>query len=126
LQAQVDSWHPGFTCILSVPNTKEMVGSQFELLCAYRDCPQDILALNLKLQKPTLKRPIDELDESSEQDVRIRHICRWLNSEVELFDAGVLQYGWGKWAQIADFIGTRDRSQVKKFSKTQRAKKVNE
>lgn len=84
--------------------------------------------MNLKLQKSesiTLKRAIDESDVSVEQDYLIRHTGRWLNSEVELFHAGVLQYGWGEWAQIADYIETRDRSQVCKFSLNQRAKKVN-
>ena len=85
--------------------------------------------MNLKLQKAepiTLKRTIEQLDETVEQDVYIRHTGRWLNSEVELFHAGVLQYGWGEWAKIADYIQTRDRIQVCKFSLNQRAKKVNE
>lgn len=128
LQSIVETFHPGYSCILSVPNTKEIVGSQFELLCAYQDCTKDILTLNLMLLKTesaTLKRPIDELDETVEQDVIIRHGGRWLNSEVELFHAGVLQYGWGEWAKIADYIQTRDRIQVCKFSLNQRAKKVN-
>jgi hypothetical protein len=85
LQAQVETFHPGYTCILSA---------------------------------------IEELDETVEQDVFIRHTGRWLNSEVELFHAGVLQYGWGEWAKIADYIQTRDRIQVCKFSLNQRAKKV--
>jgi hypothetical protein len=129
LQAQVETFHPGYTCILSVPNTKEIVGSQFELLCAYQDSSKDILVLNLKLQKSesaTLKRAIDELDETVEQDVFIRRTGRWLNSEVELFHAGVMQYGWGEWSKIADYIQTRDRIQVCKFSLNQRAKKVND
>jgi Myb-like DNA-binding domain len=129
LQAQVDTFHPGYTCILSIPDTQEIVGSQFELFCAYQDSSNDILALNLKLHEPesaTRKRSIEELDEPVEQDVFIRHTGRWLNSEVELFHAGVMQYGWGKWARIADYMQTRDRIQVCKFSSNQRAKKVND
>ena len=115
--------------MLSVPDTKEIVGSQFELLCAYQDCSGDILVLNLMLQKKDKsngKRSNDELDEAVEQDVYIHHTGRWLNSEVELFHAGVLQYGWGEWSKIADYIQTRDRVQVYKFSLNQRAKKVHE
>ncbi|KAI8892041.1 hypothetical protein BC833DRAFT_640516 [Globomyces pollinis-pini] len=51
LQAQVESWHPEYTCMLSVPNTKEIVGSQFELLCAYQDSTKDILTLDLTLHE---------------------------------------------------------------------------
>jgi hypothetical protein len=35
LQAQIETYHPGFIVILSVPGTSQVVGSQFELLCAY-------------------------------------------------------------------------------------------
>lgn len=126
LQSFVETLHPGFTCILSVPNTKEIVGSQFELLCAYQDCPKDILTLNLNLhpsETTKRKRPIDESYETVAQDVFIQHTGRWLNSEIELFHQGVIQYGWGEWAKIADYIQTRDRIQVCKFSLNQRAKK---
>lgn len=129
LQAQVENYHPGFTCVLSKVNSTEIVGSQFELICAYKDCSDDVLILNLNLERKevtTLKRTIDESDETVEQDVFLRRTGRWLNSEVELFQAGVLQYGWGEWAKIADYIQTRDRIQVCKFSLNQRAKKVDE
>jgi hypothetical protein len=38
-------------CLVSVPGTSQVVGSQFELLCAYQDAEKDVLILNLKLGK---------------------------------------------------------------------------
>lgn len=127
LQAKVETYHPGFVCILTVPDTQEIVGSQFELLCAYRDSPKGILTLNLSLQKreiPPLKRPYDESDEDVEHDGLFRRTGVWLPGEVELFKEGVVQYGWGEWCKIAEYIGTRDRTQVRKFSLNEKAKKV--
>jgi hypothetical protein len=123
LQALIETYHPGFKCVLSVPDTGEIVGSQFELLCAYQDSSNGILTLNLELI-PTLKRTNEYVDEYVGQDVLVNHSGRWLNSEIELFHSGVSHYGWGEWAKIADYIQTRDRVQVYKFSLNQRAKKV--
>lgn len=50
LQAQVEKFYPEYICILSIPNTKEIFGWQFEFLLAYQDSLKDTLPLNLKLQ----------------------------------------------------------------------------
>jgi hypothetical protein len=110
LQAQIESFHRGFTVILSVPGTSQVVGSQFELLCAYQDAEQNVLTSR------------EESDEDVDDNF-VRHAGKWSNSEIQLFQAGVEQYGWGEWAKIAQTIQTRDRIQVRSFSLNQRAKK---
>ena len=42
----------------------------------------------------------------------------WENGEIELFKAGVKEYGWGKWNQISQFIESRNSMQVRNFSTT--------
>ena len=51
LQLRVEAWNPDFKCVLIIPNTCEIIGSQEELLFAYQDGPteSDILTLELKL-----------------------------------------------------------------------------
>jgi hypothetical protein len=125
LQAQIETFHPGFTVILSVPGTSQVIGSQFELLCAYQDAEHDVLTLNLKLVSiPKKNKRIAQDESDSEVDnIFVRHAGKWSNSEVQLFKAGVDQYGWGEWSKIASTIQTRDRGQVRTFSMNQRAKK---
>jgi hypothetical protein len=125
LQAQLETYHPGFIVVLSVAGTSQVVGSQFELLCAYQDGGQDELALSLKLvpdSRPQ-KRRLQEEEDTAEDSNYIRHTGKWTNAEIQLFQDGVEQYGWGEWAKIAGTIETRDREQVRTFSKNQRAKK---
>ena len=121
LQALIETYHPGFTVTLSVPGTSQVVGSQFELFCAYQDAEKDVLILNLKLSV-IKKRAHDESEDEVDANF-VRHAGKWSNSEIQLFQAGVEQYGWGEWAKIASTIQTRDRGQVRTFSMNQRAKK---
>ena len=127
LQAQVETYNPGARVVLSIPGTGQYVGSQFELYCAYEDATDAILRLDLKLYAKIRKRTcadsdIDDLD-IIDRDNFVRHVGVWNNTEVQLFKNGVEQYGWGKWAEIAATIQTRDRKQVQKFSLNHRAKK---
>jgi hypothetical protein len=148
LQALIETFHPGYRlvshdsnirCVLKVAGTDELVGSQFELFCAYQDAVSDTLTLDLELhlkERKNLKRIADEFyeDEVEEdgnkdwakvgKEVFAFHTGRWSNSEAELFGVGVAQQGWGEWAKISDIIQTRDRAQVFKFSLSQRAKRV--
>lgn len=124
LQSQLESIHPGFNVALSVPGTSQVVGSQFELMCAYQDTEGDILHLNLNLTPITPKKKRDlDASENGDEEIFIRHAGRWSNAEIQLFQAGVQQYGWGQWSKIASTIETRDRDQVRKFSLNQKAKK---
>jgi hypothetical protein len=80
-----------------------------------------VLILNLKLSAIT-KRAHDESEDEVDANF-VHHAGKWSNSEVQLFQAGVEQYGWGEWAKIASTIQTRDREQARTFSMNQRAKK---
>jgi hypothetical protein len=83
---------------------------------------QNVLTLNLKLVSVKKRNSREESDEDVDDNF-VRHAGKWSNSEIQLFQAGVEQYGWGEWAKIAQTIQTRDRIQVRSFSLNQRAKK---
>lgn len=124
LQAQIEALHPGFTVILSVPGSPQVVGSQFELLCAYQDASLallDILTLKLKLIRCRNETAAEESDH--EDSVFERQKGKWTNAETQLFHTGVEHHGWGEWAQIAATVQTRDRKQVRSFSINQKAKR---
>lgn len=96
------------------PGTSEIVGSQDELLFAYRDAQDvDVLNLDLKLFKTPKRRKSSPDEEESESQPQFRHEGRWSNAEEELFNLGVDQHGWRMWKEIAGVIGTRDREQVR-------------
>lgn len=126
LIAKLKVYHPGYYVFLTVPGTKKLVGSQFELLCAYQDATtSDILHLGLILLPKTEKRKRSDDDMIEEMDVDgllVGHNGAWTNAEIQLFQAGVEQFGWGEWAHISSFIQTRNRHQVRKFSASARAK----
>jgi len=119
LQLKCEALHPEFVCVLTVPGTNEVVGSQMELLCAYEDAPEEseILHLNLTLHLKSLKRRIDEVEEPEIPETG-KHIGRWMPSEMALFRKGLENFGWGSWARISSFMETRSKSQVKAFANT--------
>jgi len=119
LQLRVEAWNPEFRCVLLIPNSCEIVGSQAELLFAYQDgqADSDVLNLELKLYPKSQKRGIDSVDDVEVQG--ITHIGKWLPSEMELFKVGVQQCGWGNWKDVAQVVETRTIEQVRSFSKTQ-------
>lgn len=124
LQLRVEAQNPGFRCVLTIPNTSEIIGSQEELLFAYQDGPEDcdMLTLELKLYAKQEKRKIDSVDDPVSQGVN--HTGKWMPSEVALFKVGVQQCGWGNWKGISEVVDTRTSEQVKTFSKTQTGKSV--
>jgi hypothetical protein len=129
LQSQIEAFHPGYNVVMTVPGTSQVVGSQFELLCAYQDS-HDKEVLNLNLNINPRKRhhdqedaPPDSLSDTEDYPSFVRHVGPWSSTEIQLFQSGVEQYGWGEWAKIASVIQTRDRNQVRRFSINQRAKK---
>ena len=124
LQLRVEAWNPDFRCVLSIPNTSEVIGSQEELLFAYQDGPteSDNLTLELKLYAKQEKRNIDCVEDPEYQ--RVKHSGKWMPSEVALFKVGVQQCGWGNWKRISEVVDTRTTEQVKAFSKTQSGKSV--
>lgn len=118
LQAVAETYYPQFVVVLVKPGTTEIVGSQDELLFAYQDVKdQNVLNLELKIYRQSLKR---KFPTESSDPPRFRHEGLWSNGEVELFSMGINQYGWSKWKDIAEVIGTRDREQVRKFALTAR------
>lgn len=132
LQASIETLHRGFTAVLTVEGTEMIVGSQFELLSAYKDTEGDILTLELSLlpAKPNVssaKRHSDFLDEDAQENDNAvlpgRLTGKWTPAEMQLFEAGVNQFGWGEWAQISSVIQTRDRTQVRKYSERLTAKR---
>lgn len=124
LQSRVEAWNPDFKCVLTIPNTCEIIGSQEELIFAYEDVSSesDILTLELKLYAKSEKRKFDCLEEPECQG--INHSGKWMPSEEVLFKAGVQQCGWGNWKRIAEVVNTRTMDQIKAFSKTQAGKSV--
>jgi hypothetical protein len=116
LQLRVEAWNPDFKCVLTIPNTCEIIGSQEELLFAYQDGPKDcdILTLELKLYAKQEKRKIDCVEEPEGQGVK--HSGKWIPSEVVLFKAGVQQCGWRDWKGISEVVGTRTMEQCRIFS----------
>ena len=66
-----------------------------------------VLDADLKLRK----RKLEHYEEPEQQPLRIRQGL-WEASEIQLFGDGVSKFGWGNWAAIAGFIGTRTRKQV--------------
>jgi len=67
LQAQAESFNPGYDVIMSLPDGAGVVGSQFELLCAYQDGMGDCLTLDLKLiVQEKKKRHLDVSDDESD------------------------------------------------------------
>lgn len=117
LQSRVEALNPGFKCVLTLPNTCNIIGSQEELLFAYEDEPNecDVLSLELKLYA---KRDDDCVEEEPKVQL-INHVGKWAPSEVTLFKAGVQQCGWGNWKRISEVVDTRTMEQVMAFSKTQ-------
>ena len=90
LQSRVEAWNPDFKCVLTIPNTGEIIGSQEELIFAYEDVSSesDILTLELKLYAKSEKRKFDCLEEPE-------------------------QYGWGNWKRISKGINTLPMDQIK-------------
>lgn len=129
--------------IISLENDDgDTIGSQDELLFAYKDLVvqnQSVLKLFAQLvpvkNKRSISKVVDDDDEkqqtsnSNEEDSSssstkmTRKQGRWDSSEVLLFQDGLKLFGEGNWSLIAKHVGTRDRSQVKEFSETHRAKK---
>lgn len=80
LQALIETFHPGYRlvshdsnirCVLKVAGTDELVGSQFELFCAYQDAVSDTLTLDLELhlkERKNLKRNADEFYEDEVEE----------------------------------------------------------
>ena len=119
LQAQVETLYGGHSTILSVAGTDDVVGSQFELLRAYRTCKSAELCLDLLIVPPILeKRKFEEIVPPSDETVLSAHTGPWTSTEIELFSKGVKEIGWGRWSDIAELMETRNRGQVYKFSKT--------
>ena len=123
LQLRVEALNPDFKCVLTLPNSREFIGSQEELLFAYQDAKDcDVLTLELELYAKKEKRKIDCVEELEGQV--INHSGKWMPSEVALFKVGVQQCGWGNWKRISEVVDTRTTDQVKTFSKTQAGKSV--
>jgi hypothetical protein len=95
------------------------VGCNDELLFAYEDAASGVLELELRVQRLTKKRSIDQLSDhdTEEQQVSITS-TQWKNSEIALFEAGVRLYGWGKWTRIQQEVKTRSVDAVRHFART--------
>ncbi len=123
LQASVQNSFPGFDCVLKVSGTDDIVASQSELLFAYMDKSQEapVLLLELRLSKSVKKRKRSQEDIQFPDADNVSATKRegpWENGEIELFKAGVKEYGWGKWNRISQFIESRNPTQVRNFSTT--------
>ena len=122
LQVSVQNSFPGFDCVLKLSGTDDIVASQSELLFAYMDKVQDapVLLLELGLSKSVKKRKRrdDILFPNADNFSATTRDGPWENGEIELFKAGVKEYGWGKWNQISQFIESRNSMQVCNFSTT--------
>ena len=72
LQLRVEAWNPDFKCVLNIPNSCEVIGSQEELLFAYQDgsAESDILTLELKLHAKQGKRKFACIEEPECQSVK--------------------------------------------------------
>jgi hypothetical protein len=94
LQASVEACFPGFDCILKLPDTPDIIGSQEELCFAYLEKVKEAPILNLDLQlvktvNSKRKRIVEE-DTDPNLDILVsRRTGPWKNGEVELFKAGV-------------------------------------
>ena len=94
LQAAVESCFPGFDCILKLPDTPDIIGSQEELCFAYLEMVKEAPILNLELQ--LVKRVNSKRKREDDQETVLnldslvsRRTGSWKNGEVELFKAGV-------------------------------------
>lgn len=95
LQASVEAQFFGYQCVLNIPNTPDIVGSQEELLFAYLDHVEDAPILKLQVRlvaeattTTSRKRDLKDIVSSGEIAVSKRS-GPWKNGEVELFRAGV-------------------------------------
>lgn len=94
LQASVESCFPGFDCVLKLPDTPDIIGSQEELCFAYLEKVDEAPILNLELQlvktiKSKRKRVVDQETIPNLDQSIFRRTGTWKNGEVELFKVGV-------------------------------------
>jgi hypothetical protein len=100
-------------------NSNEVVGSDDELLFVYEDAVSGVLELELRLQRLSKKRSIDELSDHGTEDNDISITSKqWTNSEIALFGAGVRLYGWSSWKRIQGHVKTRNAQAVRNFART--------
>ncbi|KAI8901473.1 hypothetical protein BC833DRAFT_617522 [Globomyces pollinis-pini] len=123
LQTAVESCFLGYSCILKLPVTPGIVGSQEELMFAYLEKIEEAPIFNLEVQlikrAETKRKRSDNHEIDSTLDLTVsRRTDRGKHGEIELFDAAVKEFGCGKWRQVSNMIETRDIGQVRKFSQT--------
>lgn len=119
----------------------DVIGSQEELFFAYQFAKEEILHVEVELKKknpspPPARRSAEkkrrdpclsegEISEDEDNFPVVRHAGIWTISEMIRFEEGVKRFGWGNWSDIANYIQTRDRKQVFKFSLTEAGQKSN-
>ena len=133
LLARVKTLFDGYHVTLIVASTNAVVGSQDELLFAYRDVEDDQTTMHLTANLVARKRKIQEvetddeseggmnaeLNSAAEHAPQVVNTSRvWTPVERELFGKGVAQYGWGKWMAISTIVSTRTPHQCRSFSRT--------
>jgi hypothetical protein len=111
--------YEGYSICFYLLNSNEVVGSNDELCFAYEDTGSSVLELELRLQRLSKKRSIDQLSDQETEDNQISITStKWKNSEIALFGAGVRLYGWGRWKSIQVHVKTRNAQAVRNFART--------
>jgi hypothetical protein len=83
-----------------------------------------VLQLDLSVQaRLSKKRGYEDSDDVQSVLTVHRHVGPWNAAEIELFKTGVNRHGWGEWSQIAGLVQTRDRDQVRGYSRSVNAQK---
>jgi hypothetical protein len=59
-----------------------------------------------------MKRKVESEPEAAFKNLEMNQMS-WSSLEHQLFQHAVNEYGWENWAQVADFVGSRDRNCVK-------------
>jgi len=149
LLEQIKSMFVGNAILEICTREGDVIGSQDELFFAYQFVKEQILHLQVELKNPACtpvnrpkkrrRAPSSEEDEEKEEEEEedsgedvvppavIRNSGVWTTSEMIRFEEGVKRFGWGEWSLISNYVQTRDRKQVFKFSTTdagQKAKRI--
>ena len=135
LISQVKSMFPSLNVLyLERVSDGLLIGSQDELEFAYQDCIKaetGVLNLNLKHSKKRKRLDDDEDEEEDDEEEdeeprmkeKVRHKGKWEFSEILLYQKAVKLFGEKKWSKIANYIGSRDKQQVRDFAATPTAQR---
>ena len=125
LTSQIEIMFPQTkVALVKARSTNYVIGSQQEYVFALEDTKDDMdLDLDVVLLESKKRTRGDMKNDDDNEDKEHINSGIWTKAEKLAYEEAVKIHGDGNWADIAKAIGTRDRTQVKVFSRSKFAKR---